>query len=161
MSQHHSRFFLCLQSLPQCFCVSELSLLSLIKTPVIGFRVDLSLDPKIFNLITSAKNLFPNRVIVIGTRSWNLDISFDEGYCLIHYTILPSFLSFFLLFNSLLPLVRSFYPFLHPFNSHLFLTICCCPVTQSCLTLCCPMDCSTLGFPVHYQLPELTQTHVH
>ena len=23
------------------------------------------------------------------------------------------------------------------------------------------MDCSTLGFPVHYQLPELTQTHVH
>ena len=23
------------------------------------------------------------------------------------------------------------------------------------------MDCSTLGFPVHHQLPELTQTHVH
>ena len=33
--------------------------------------------------------------------------------------------------------------------------------TQLCLTLCNPMDCSTLGFPVHYQLPELTQTHVH
>ena len=32
---------------------------------------------------------------------------------------------------------------------------------QSCLTLCKPMDCSTPGFPVHYQLPELTQTHVH
>ena len=27
---------------------------------------------------------------------------------------------------------------------------------QSCLTLCSPMDCSTPGFPVHYQLPELT-----
>ena len=34
-------------------------------------------------------------------------------------------------------------------------------VTQSCLTLCDPMDCSTLGFPVHHQLLELAQTHVH
>ena len=34
-------------------------------------------------------------------------------------------------------------------------------VSQSCLTLCDPMDCSTPGFPVHGQLPEPTQTHVH
>ena len=34
-------------------------------------------------------------------------------------------------------------------------------VTQSCLTLCNPMDCSTPGFPVCHQLPELTQIHVH
>ena len=34
-------------------------------------------------------------------------------------------------------------------------------VTQSCPTLCSPMDCSTPGFPVHHQLPELAQTHVH
>ena len=34
-------------------------------------------------------------------------------------------------------------------------------VAQSCLTLCDPMDCSTPGFPVHHQLPEFTQTHVH
>ena len=34
-------------------------------------------------------------------------------------------------------------------------------VTQSCLTLCDPMDCSMSGFPVHHQLPELTQIHVH
>ena len=34
-------------------------------------------------------------------------------------------------------------------------------VAQSCLTLCDPMDYSTPGFPVHHQLPELTQTHVH
>ena len=32
---------------------------------------------------------------------------------------------------------------------------------QSCLTLCNPMDCSTPGFPVHHQLLELAQTHVH
>ena len=34
-------------------------------------------------------------------------------------------------------------------------------VTQSCLTLCDPMDCSTPAFLVHHQHPELTQTHVH
>ena len=34
-------------------------------------------------------------------------------------------------------------------------------VTQSCLTLCDLMDCSLPGFPVHHQLLELTQTHVH
>ena len=34
-------------------------------------------------------------------------------------------------------------------------------VAQPCLTLCDPMDCSTPGFPVHHQLPELTQTHAH
>ena len=34
-------------------------------------------------------------------------------------------------------------------------------VAWSCPTLCDPMDCSTPGFPVHHQLPELAQTHVH
>ena len=35
------------------------------------------------------------------------------------------------------------------------------PVTQSCPTLCDPMNHSTPGLPVHYLLPEFTQTHVH
>ena len=34
-------------------------------------------------------------------------------------------------------------------------------VAQSCPMLCHPMDCSTSGFPVHHQLLEFTQTHVH
>ena len=34
-------------------------------------------------------------------------------------------------------------------------------VTQSCLTLCDPMNRSTPGLPVHHQLPGFTQTHVH
>ena len=33
--------------------------------------------------------------------------------------------------------------------------------TQSCLTLCNPMNHSMPGLPVHHQLPEFTQTHVH
>ena len=34
-------------------------------------------------------------------------------------------------------------------------------VNQSCLTLCDPMDCSTPDLPVHHQLLEFTQTHIH
>ena len=37
----------------------------------------------------------------------------------------------------------------------------CFSVAQSYPTLCHPMDCSTLGFPVLYHLVELAQTHVH
>ena len=42
------------------------------------------------------------------------------------------------------------------FNYKLF-----CSVAQLCPTLCDPMDCSMPGFPVHHQIPEPTQTHVH
>ena len=42
------------------------------------------------------------------------------------------------------------------FSSVLFST-----VAQSCPTLCDPMNRSTPGLPVHHQLPEFTQTHVH
>ena len=34
-------------------------------------------------------------------------------------------------------------------------------VAQSCLTLCDSMNLCTPGLPVHHQLPEFTQTHVH
>ena len=34
-------------------------------------------------------------------------------------------------------------------------------VAQSCLTLCNPINCSTPDLPVHHQLPESTQAHVH
>ena len=34
-------------------------------------------------------------------------------------------------------------------------------ITQSCPTLCDPMNHSTPGLPVHHHLPEFTQTHVH
>ena len=54
-----------------------------------------------------------------------------------------------LLFNTL----SRFFIAIHPvqFSS----------VTQLCPTLCYPMNCSTPGLPVHHQLPEFTQTHVH
>ena len=34
-------------------------------------------------------------------------------------------------------------------------------VIQSCPTLCIPMNCSRPGLPVHHQLPEFIQTHIH
>ena len=49
------------------------------------------------------------------------------------------------------PSGRIYYEFITQFSS----------VTHSCPTLCDPTDCSTPGFPVHHQLPELTQTHAH
>ena len=47
--------------------------------------------------------------------------------------------------------------------SHLisYLSIQFSSVAQSCPTLCDPMNRSTPGLPVHHQIPELTQTHVH
>ena len=43
--------------------------------------------------------------------------------------------------------------------SHLFYQF--SSVVQLCPTVCDPMDCSTPGLPVHHQLPEFTQIHVH
>ena len=44
---------------------------------------------------------------------------------------------------------------------YLFYSVQFSSVTQPCPTLCDPTDRSMLGFLVHHQLPELTQTHVH
>ena len=49
---------------------------------------------------------------------------------------------------------------IYPYFEHFF-TKYFSSVAQSRLTLCNPMDCSMLGFPVHHQLPEPAQTHVH
>ena len=64
------------------------------------------------------------------------------------------------------PCILSFKsPVLFPFLSWLLRSIGCplqfSSVTQLCLTLCDLMDWGTPGFPVHHQLPELTQTRVH
>ena len=45
---------------------------------------------------------------------------------------------------------------IHGIQSHQFSS-----VAQLCLTLCDPMNRSMPGLPVHHQLPEFTQTHVH
>ena len=47
------------------------------------------------------------------------------------------------------------------YHLHLDFLPCCCLVTNSCLTLCDPMNYSTAGFPVLHYLLEFAQTHVH
>ena len=59
-------------------------------------------------------------------------------------------------FNLLMNLLRQF---IH--STNIYWVICCCSVTQSCPTLCDPMDCSMPGFPVLHHLLEFAQTHVH
>ena len=48
-------------------------------------------------------------------------------------------------------------------STYVYVCVCVysCSVTQSCLTLCHPMDCSTPGFPVLHHLLELAERHVH
>ena len=45
--------------------------------------------------------------------------------------------------------------------SYFLEVICCCSVTQSCPTLCDPMDWSVPGLPVLHHLPEFAQVHAH
>ena len=52
-------------------------------------------------------------------------------------------------------------PFFFLQIAHVGYFTCCCSVAHSCLTLCDPMDCRTLVFPVLHHLLELAQTHVH
>ena len=52
-------------------------------------------------------------------------------------------------------------PSLYQWLSHTFDNVQFSSVAQSCPTLCDPMNHSTPGLPVHHQLPEFTQTHVH
>ena len=70
------------------------------------------------------------------------------------------FLQYLILASWLHPLqfhwVKHLWRFVYFSQSHQFSS-----VAQSCLTLGNPIDCTMPGFPVHHQLPELTQTHVH
>ena len=115
---------------------------------VIGFRAHPKqrwFRFKIFILIISAKKFISKRSHseILGTQIfWGPQFNLQQDL------LLPeSFLKMIILY----------------LNNYLknFLCLQLSSVTQSCLSLCDPMDCSTPGLPVHHQLPELTQTHVH
>ena len=59
------------------------------------------------------------------------------------------------------PLETSFISSFHPRQKLLTWYSSVSSATQSCPTLCDPINCSMPGHPVHHQLPEFTQTHVH
>ena len=68
----------------------------------------------------------------------------------------PRLISFRMYWLDLLAVQRTLKSLLQHHSSVQFSS-----VAQSCLTLCDPMNHSTPGLPVHHQLPEFTQTHVH
>ena len=78
--------------------------------------------------------------------------------------VIPSFISKFWIRFLKIVMLYLIYDYLE-IIVHLFSGILSCfqfgSLAQSCLTACNPMDCSTPGLPVHHQLPESTQTHVH
>ena len=93
-------------------------------------------------------------------------LSFKPGFSLSSFIFIKRFLSSSLL--SAMRVVSPAYLRLLIFLPAIFISACArksisefSSVTQSCLTLCDPMGCSTPGFPVHHQFLELTQTHVH
>ena len=71
----------------------------------------------------------------------------------------PSFEGLFTYFGDMLSWCHmTSSPAFHNLSNFFFLFS---SVAQLCLTLCNPMDCTTPAFPVHHQLLELAQTHVH
>ena len=63
--------------------------------------------------------------------------------------------------SKYIPAVSSSYQLHHCLSSKMACSFQFSSVAQSCLTLCDPMSRITPGLPVHHQLPEFTQNHVH
>ncbi|XDA75027.1 hypothetical protein R6Z07F_005254 [Ovis aries] len=63
--------------------------------------------------------------------------------------------------SLLLSCIQGYRYHLSKFHIYAFSSVQFSSVTQSCPTLCDPMNRSTPGLPVHHQLPEFTQTHIH
>ena len=107
-----------------------------------------------FSSVVLLLHLFPLRVIFSVKKRTSARHSAEAGDCLgqNRRTGANARDMYIACFN------RNFFP-LGSFNSNW--ENCCCSVTQSCLTLFDPIDCSMPGIPVYYHLLELAQTHVH
>ena len=99
--------------------------------------------------------------LTISNLPWFMDLTFQVPmqYCsLQNWTLLPSPVTSTTGCCFCFGSISSFFLelFLHSSQFIQFSS-----VAQSCLTLCDPMNRSTTGLPVHHQLLEFTQTHVH
>ena len=62
--------------------------------------------------------------------------------------------------DKLAPAFSFIYKLTYPFTTKTTFVVVHCSVTESCLTPCDPMNCSTPGFPVFQKLPKFAQTLV-
>ena len=118
-----------------------------------------TLDPARFNRFPVFKddirpsNLYPNEIII--TVHIYMCIHIHTQYICLHTYIW----FWILLFHLMIWLAEfSIWSYLDLPHS---VSVQFSSVTQSCPTLCDPVNCSTPGLPVHHQLPEFTQTHVY
>ena len=79
-----------------------------------------------------------------------------EFFCLASYYLL-----YFLSDNSTSYIMKAIGAYILTYHTTFQNSLQFSSVAQSCPTLCDPMNCSTPGLPVHHQLLEFTQTHVH
>ena len=90
-------------------------------------------------------------VSLVTCKAWSFDLYLKKLPCNMVYTVTQNSITHpcFIRLGSPCP------------SFSLSLSVQFSSVTQSCPTLCEPMNRSTPGLSVHHQLPELTQTHVH
>ena len=109
---------------------------------------------------------YPSGFKVISHCGFNLNTPNDQqcwsfvSFCKCLFKCFPLFqidLSFYYWIVIILYIVWVQFPYqIHDISFSQFSS-----VAQSCPTLCDPMNHSTQGLPVHHQLPEFTQTHIH
>ena len=116
---------------------------SLTSSMVEQFSIQLSFI-SIWRTITSNTVYFYLKLTQTSSQQNNLSIIHKETF------LVPSFL------NNVFVENRDAVKYVLPLTLIQFSS-----VSQSCPTLCHPMNHSTPGLPVHHQLPEFTQTHVH
>ena len=97
-------------------------------------------------------------VALLTLRNFSLLILFLQLFAFYLASLLPFAAQIFVLLSLwLFPLLHSLISLIVVVQSLVQFS----SVTQSCPTLCNPMNCSTPGLSVHHKLLEFTQTHVH
>ena len=102
------------------------------------------------------ERLKPTEGLRANCSQWKQIVSFPVSLILISLFLLLG-----ITFQTSFTLISPYLKFCFGQHDHSFSSVQFSSVTQSCLTLGYPMNHSMPGLPVHHQLPESTQTHVH
>jgi len=118
---------------------------------------------KVLNITDSEPDILESLQLGLATHSDLIIITKFLSTCCSQYTtnIIFIFFSTSLMYLPPAPAPLTIIPHLPEFQNIQFSLVQFSSVAQSCLILYNPMDCCMSGVPVHYQLPEFTQTHVH
>ena len=102
------------------------------------------------------ERLKPTEGLSANCSQWEQIVSFPVSLILISLFLLLG-----ITFQTSFILISTYLKFCFGQHDHSLSSVQFSSVTQSCPTLCYPMNHSMPGLPVHHQLPESTQTHVH